>query len=58
MVVFCKRFLKDSRGATSIEYGLIAALISVVVLGAVQLLVPAIAGAFGKAESQLQIVAQ
>ncbi|PXA87040.1 Flp family type IVb pilin [Caulobacter sp. D4A] len=58
MVVFCERFLKDSRGATSIEYGLIAALISVVVLAAVQLLVPAIAGAFGQAETQLRAVAQ
>lgn len=30
-----KRFLKDESGATAIEYGLIAALIAVVIIGAV-----------------------
>jgi pilus assembly protein Flp/PilA len=30
------RFLKDESGATAIEYGLIAALISVVIIGALQ----------------------
>ncbi|GLQ17449.1 Flp family type IVb pilin [Maritalea porphyrae] len=29
-----KKFLKDESGATAIEYGLIAALISVVIIGA------------------------
>lgn len=29
------RFLKDEAGATAIEYGLLAALISVVIIGAV-----------------------
>jgi pilus assembly protein Flp/PilA len=33
-----KRLLKDESGATAIEYGLIAALIAVVIIGAVQLL--------------------
>ena len=33
-----KRFLKDESGATAIEYGLIAALIAVVIITAVQLL--------------------
>ena len=32
-----KRFVKDESGATAIEYGLIAALISVVIIAAVQL---------------------
>ena len=32
---FAKRFLKDESGATAIEYGLIAALIAVVIIGAV-----------------------
>ncbi len=32
---FAKRFLKDESGATAIEYGLIAALIAVVIVGAV-----------------------
>ena len=30
------RFLKDESGATAIEYGLIAALIAVVIIGALQ----------------------
>ncbi len=33
-----KQFLKDESGATAIEYGLIAALISVAIITAVQLL--------------------
>ena len=33
-----KRFLKDTSGATAIEYGLIAASIAVVIITAVQLL--------------------
>jgi pilus assembly protein Flp/PilA len=33
-----KRFIKDESGATAIEYGLIAALIAVVIIGAVQAL--------------------
>jgi pilus assembly protein Flp/PilA len=32
---FVTRFLKDESGATAIEYGLIAALIAVVIIGAV-----------------------
>ena len=35
MTKFVTRFLKDESGATAIEYGLIAALISVVIVGAV-----------------------
>ena len=34
MTKFVTRFLKDESGATAIEYGLIAALISVVIIGA------------------------
>lgn len=37
MTKFVTRFLKDETGATAIEYGLIAALISVVIVGAVGL---------------------
>jgi pilus assembly protein Flp/PilA len=33
MSKFAKRFLKDESGATAIEYGLIAALIAVVIIG-------------------------
>jgi len=32
------RFVRDESGATAIEYGLIAALISVVIIGAITLL--------------------
>ena len=35
MSKFVKRFLKDESGATAIEYGLIAALISVTIIAAV-----------------------
>lgn len=34
MLKVFQRFLKDEDGATAIEYGLIAALISVVIIGA------------------------
>ena len=35
MSKFVTRFIKDESGATAIEYGLIAALIAVVIIGAV-----------------------
>ena len=35
MSKFVTRFLKDESGATAIEYGLIVALIAVVIIGAV-----------------------
>lgn len=38
MTKFVSRFVKDESGATAIEYGLIAALIAVVIIGAVGLL--------------------
>ena len=38
MSKFFNRFIKDESGATAIEYGLIAALIAVVIIGATQLL--------------------
>lgn len=40
------RFAKDESGATAIEYGLIAALIAVVIIGALQLLGDSIEGTF------------
>ncbi len=39
-------FLDDDRGATAIEYGLIAALIAVVIIAALTLLGTAISGKF------------
>ncbi len=38
MTKFAKRFLQDESGATAIEYGLIAALIAVVIIGGAGLL--------------------
>lgn len=38
MKTLVQKFLRDETGATAIEYGLIAALIAVVIIGAVQLL--------------------
>jgi pilus assembly protein Flp/PilA len=35
MTKFVSRFVQDESGATAIEYGLIAALIAVVIIGAV-----------------------
>lgn len=40
------RFLRDERGATAIEYALIAALISVAIIAAVQLLGEALGDSF------------
>ena len=45
MSKFVTRFLKDESGATAIEYGLIAALIAVVLVGALQ----AVGGSLGNA---------
>jgi pilus assembly protein Flp/PilA len=36
MKTLFNRFIKDESGATAIEYGLIAALIAVVIIGALQ----------------------
>jgi len=46
MSKFVTRFLKDESGATAIEYGLIAALISVVIIGALQALGPKLQSTF------------
>jgi pilus assembly protein Flp/PilA len=43
---FISRFVKDESGATAIEYGLIAALISVVIIGALQAIGPELDAAF------------
>ena len=38
MAMFISRFVKDESGATAIEYGLIAALIAVALIGSLQLM--------------------
>jgi pilus assembly protein Flp/PilA len=53
MTKFVTRFLKDESGATAIEYGLIAALISVVIVGAVGAIGTKLAAAFEKINGEL-----
>jgi pilus assembly protein Flp/PilA len=48
------RFLKDESGATAIEYGLIAALISVVMVSVLVTLGPEIKATFQDVETNLQ----
>ena len=48
MSKFVTRFLKDESGATAIEYGLIAALIAVVLVASLQGVGTALKGAFTK----------
>jgi pilus assembly protein Flp/PilA len=48
-----KRFVEDSSGATAIEYGLIVALIAVVIITAVQTLGTKLDSAFGSINTKL-----
>ena len=48
------RFRKDEDGATAIEYGLIAALIAVVIIGAVQIVGTDISNAFDEVSDGIQ----
>lgn len=52
-VEFGKRFFRNEDGATAIEYGLLAALISVAIIGLVSLLGGSIAGAFDEVNDQM-----
>ncbi|WP_439634276.1 Flp family type IVb pilin [Glycocaulis sp.] len=47
------RFFKDESGATAIEYGLIAALIAVVIIGAVTALGNGLTGTFNEVAAEL-----
>lgn len=47
------RFAKDESGATAIEYGLIAALIAVVIIGALLAVGPKLEAAFRDVEAGL-----
>ncbi|MDB5424804.1 MAG: pilus subunit protein PilA [Phenylobacterium sp.] len=53
MTTFVTRFLKDESGATAIEYGLIAALIAVVLVTALTALGGKLGTTFGKVEAAL-----
>jgi pilus assembly protein Flp/PilA len=51
---FFLRFINDERGATAIEYGLIAALISVAIIGAATTLGTKLSSNFNKVSNQLK----
>lgn len=48
------RFQKDESGATAIEYGLIAALIAVVIIGALSILGTQLSAKFGAVSDELK----
>jgi pilus assembly protein Flp/PilA len=48
------RFAKDESGATAIEYGLIASLIAVAIIGAVTTVGTSLMVTFGKVSAQLK----
>jgi pilus assembly protein Flp/PilA len=56
MKKFFVRFLKDESGVTAIEYGLIAGLVSVVIIGAVTLVGTDLNAVFGAIEGALATV--
>ncbi|MBW3618392.1 MAG: Flp family type IVb pilin [Proteobacteria bacterium] len=51
MTTFFKRFSKDESGATAIEYGLIAALISITIITAATKIGGSVGAKFGEVES-------
>ena len=53
MLTIAKKFLKDESGATAIEYGLIAALVAVAIVGALTTLGGGLTTMFGKVNSDL-----
>lgn len=57
MSKFVTRFLKDESGATAIEYGLIAALIAVVLVTTLGLLGEKLDTLFGKVNTELDAAA-
>lgn len=54
MPALISRFLKDETGATAIEYGLIAALIAVAIIGAVTTLGTKVSGKFGNISNSVK----
>ena len=50
---FVTRFLNDESGATAIEYGLIAALIAVVIIGAITTVGTDLSSKFGEVSAAL-----
>ena len=54
IIHFIKQFARDDEGVTAIEYGLIAALIAVVIIGGVTTIGTEIAAAFVKIGAALK----
>jgi pilus assembly protein Flp/PilA len=48
-----KRFIRDERGVTAVEYGLITALISIVIMGSVNAMGGGLNNTFGTLSSDL-----
>jgi pilus assembly protein Flp/PilA len=53
MINAINKFLKDENGATAIEYGLIAALVAVAIVGALTTLGSGLTGMFTRVNSDL-----
>jgi pilus assembly protein Flp/PilA len=53
MKVLVSRFISDEAGATAIEYGLLAALIAVVIIGAVKLVGSNLSNTFNNVANNL-----
>ncbi len=58
MLRFFRKLRKDENGATAIEYGLIAGLISVVIIGAVMLVGTQLSAVFNHVGTTLESVNQ
>jgi len=57
MTKFISRFVKDESGATAIEYGLIAALIAVVIITALSTMGEKLEATFNKVSDELTATA-
>ena len=57
MKAVIKRFINDTSGATAIEYGLIAGMVSIVIVAALTLLGPQLASVFEAITAALTPVA-
>lgn len=57
MTHLIRRFIADDAGATAIEYGMIAALVSVAAIISLQLMGTSLGGLFGRASNALISVA-
>ncbi|MDO8800762.1 Flp family type IVb pilin [Phenylobacterium sp.] len=53
MTQFLKNFIADESGATAIEYGLIAALIAVVLIASISVLGEKVGGTFDKVGTEM-----